>query len=182
MDEEKRDAVTEGTETAAPDAAPATGAGAPGDQAERTFTQAEVDALMGRVRRETRGQFADYDELKERAARAAEADEARERAERAEAELEQARAHIERQEALSRVSAETGVPANLIHGTDEGEMRASADALRGYIESLRPAYPEDKGGSAGGRAVTDASIDSIRNPLERVRARAKNAEIYRRDR
>ncbi|MDY4041320.1 MAG: hypothetical protein SOY67_04375 [Collinsella sp.] len=178
MDESKEPQVQE-PETGGAGTGPDLPEPAADGQGQRTFTQAEVDALMGRVRRETRGQFADYDELRERAARAAEADEARERAERAEAELAEARARIERQEALSRVSAETGVPANLIHGGDEVEMRAAAEALRGYIDSLRPAYPEDKGGSAGGRPVTDASIDSIANPLERVRARAKHADIYR---
>ena len=145
----------------------------------RTFTQEEVDSLMGKVRRETRGQFADYDELKERAARADEAEDARKRAEEAETALKAARDELERQRVLSRVSEETGVPQNLIHGDDESAMRASAEALKGYIDSLRPAYPEDKGGSAGGAPVTDASIDSIRNPLERVRARAKHADIYR---
>lgn len=36
-------------------------------QQERTFTQAEVNALIGQTRQDVRGQFADYDALKEKA-------------------------------------------------------------------------------------------------------------------
>nr|DAZ19104.1 MAG TPA: Major head protein [Caudoviricetes sp.] len=147
---------------------------------QRTFTQTEVDALMGRVRRETRGQFSDYEELKAQAERAKGLDEAEERAKRAESALAEAEAVIERQRAVAEVSAETGVPAALLHGGTAEELKASAEAVRAYADSVRPAYPLDKGGApAGGAAVTAESINAIKDPVARVRARAKHADIYR---
>lgn len=45
-------------------------------QEPKTFTQEEVNELMGRTRREERGKYADYDDLKAKAARYDEAQEA----------------------------------------------------------------------------------------------------------
>lgn len=47
-----------------------------GRQAPRTFTQEEVNALMGQTRREERGKHADYEDLKAKAAKYDEAQEA----------------------------------------------------------------------------------------------------------
>lgn len=100
-------------------------------------TQEQLDAVVrDRVRRAKERAvepYADYDELKARAEAAeraaGEADELRRRADEAEGALARAREERERESARARVSEETGVPARLISGDDEGSMRESAAAL-----------------------------------------------------
>lgn len=148
--------------------------------APRTFTQEEVDALMGKVRRETRERFADYDALKAKADRYDELEEAsksaleraKDEAKKAKAEFDRVSAEMAHERLVARVSQDTGVPAGLLHGDTEEELSASAAAARAYAESLVPVAPRDAGGAPTGVAVSVADIDAIKDPLERVRARA----------
>lgn len=100
------------------------------------------------------------------------------RAEKAEAELAEANARAAHAEAVAKVSEETGVPAHLLHGADEAELTACARAIGEYVKAKSPAYPADKGGSTGAGPVSVASIESIEDPLERVRARSSNRNLY----
>ena len=154
---------------------------------QRTFTQDEVNRLMGEVRRETRAKFADYDELREKATKYDEATEAAkselqlavERAEKAEAEaksLKEAKAHADM---IARVSRETGVPADLISGADEAQATAAAQAIAAYAKASSTVAPADKGGAAKSKLVTKSDIDSIKDPVRRVRARAEHIELWR---
>lgn len=101
-------------------------------QEPKTFTQEEVNELMGRTRREERGKYADYEDLKAKAAEYDEAQEAakteleraNERAAKAEAEAQQLREQKARGDLAAKVSAATGVPASLIQGATEAEMQA----------------------------------------------------------
>ena len=97
---------------------------------------------------------------------------AEERAIKTEAELEKARL-------VTRIAQETGVPAGLIHGESAEELEASAKAAAEWAASLAPAYPSDKGGSATAPTVTRESIEGIKDPIARIRARAENADLYR---
>lgn len=156
---------------------------------ERTFTQEQVDTIVRERLARAKAQVPpDYEELRAKAAKYDEAQEAakseleraNERAARAEAALEEANARMAHAELVARVSRETGVPASLLHGTTEEELSASAAAVSEYVEAQRPAYPRDKGGAAaGGAPVSVDSIEAIRNPVERVRARAAHADLYR---
>ena len=101
------------------------------------------------------------------------------RAEKAEAELAEANARVAHAEAVAKVSRETGVPAHLLHGADEAELAACAQAIGEYVKSKGAAYPADKGGSTGAGPVSVASLESIEAPLERVRARAGNRNLYK---
>jgi len=161
----------------------------PGAPAEppKTFTQAEVDALMGKVRREERGKYADYDDLKAKAAKFDEGEEAKKsELERAQAALAEAKAEADRLKAeaaraalVSKVSQETGVPASLLVGGDEEALKASAKAVSDYVASVAPGYPKDKGaGSPGGAPVTRESIEKIADQLARIEARARHADLY----
>ena len=98
-------------------------------------------------------------------------------AEAARAEAEAANAELSRMRAASAVSAETGVPAALLHGSTEEEMRSEASAIMAYARTA-PAYPADKGGASGG-GPTKSSIESIKDPAARLRARAENINLYR---
>ena len=126
--------------------------------------RAEIDALRAQL-----------DEI--RAERAEQAD-ASDRAAKAEAEVERMRAEMELRDMVSRVSETKGVPASLLHGDDEDALNASADALLAFAKSKAPAYPTDNGSGSAGPAVTVESIESIKDPVARIRARAEHIELY----
>jgi len=133
--------------------------GAPAEP-ERTFTQAEMDAIIGdRLKRE-RSKYADYESLKEKAAQFDAAQEAAksdyekavERAERAEAELKAVRAEKERADEVARVAAEKGVDAALLSRMS-GDVGENAEFLKAQMDS-RPKYePVHDGGEAKASSV-----------------------------
>lgn len=88
-----------------------------------------------------------------------------------------------RDAAISAVSERTGVPSDLLAGCkDEGEAEAMAKRLTEWASSRRSGYPTDKGGApAGAPAVTKESIEKIKDPVARVRARAAHPSLYRRN-
>lgn len=154
------------------------------EQTPKTFTQDEVNELMGKVRRETREKFADYDDLAKKAkaydeaqeAAKTELEKAQEAAAKAEKELESLRAEKARNDLAAKVSAATGVPAALITGSDEESMTASANAIAAFAKSATTAAPMDKGGAAKSQPQSDESIRSMANPLDRVAAYARQYE------
>lgn len=145
---------------------------------EELFTQEQVNKIVAeRLSRAKTKMPEDYESLREQALQAKEATK---RAQEAEQAAQAAAARAERLEMLAKVSEKTGVPTHLIQGATEEEMEASANACRQWAEALRPSYPLDKGGSpAGVSAVSVSSIENIANPIERIRARSKNANLYR---
>ena len=115
--------------------------GAPAEP-ERTFTQAELDAIVGdRLKRE-RAKYADYDEFKAKAAKFDEAEEASkselqkavEERDKYKAELEKLAAERERAEKVAKVAAEKGVDAAL-RSRMEGDVEENAEFL-----AARPKY------------------------------------------
>lgn len=127
--------------------------GAPAESAERTFTQAEVDAIVrDRLKRE-REKHADYAELQKKAAAYDQAQEASktelqkavERAEKAEGELSDLRAAQERAELVARLAAEKGVDADMLSRMS-GDVADNAAWLAEH-DAARPKYPTltDKG-------------------------------------
>lgn len=150
------------------------------------FDQA-IKARIERAQAKAVERFADYDDLKAKAERLddlertskADIDAANERIR----ELEDAAAKRDEadavREARDRVSRETGVPASLLQGETEEDMAASAKALNDFALSKAPGYPLDKGGAAkADPAQTRRSIEEIRNPAQRVMARAANISLY----
>lgn len=150
------------------------------------FDQA-IKARIERAQAKAAERFADYDELKAKADRLDEV----ERASKADLDAANARIHeLEdaatkrdeadaRRELRDRVSRDTGVPASLLQGQTEEELAASAKALNDFAQSKAPGYPLDKGGAAkAGPAQTRATIEGIRNPAQRVMARAANIDLY----
>lgn len=151
----------------------------------RTFTQEEVNAMMGKVRREVEGKYAGFDDLKAKAARYDEAqaaaktdlEKAVERADRAEAEARALREAKARADLAAEVSAATDVPAALIQGDDEEAMRASAGAIAAWAASSHVA-PADKGGAAGVAPATADSILAIGDARLRRQAIKDNIELF----
>lgn len=118
---------------------------------EKTFTQEEVDKIIGdRLQRE-RAKFADYDSMKEKAAQydsiveqnKSELQKATERATALEAEL----TGMKKAEAVrivrEKVALETGVPASFLTGETEEDCLAQAKALDDW---KKPSYPNVRDG------------------------------------
>ncbi|WP_373578617.1 hypothetical protein [Parafannyhessea umbonata] len=80
--------------------------------------------------KENAGKAKAYDELQEQSK--SELQKAQEKAKRAEDELAELKAKAELAETRARVAKESGVPAELIFGADEGEMEANAKALAAW--------------------------------------------------
>lgn len=144
----------------------------------KTFTQEEVNKIV--ADRLKRHRPDDYEDLKAKAAKLDELEEAQKtELERAQAAAEAAQKELDEMKAKaaisamrSKVAADTGIPAELLTGTDEESMRAQAQAIAAYTESKAPSYPTDKGGAvAGYTGVTDELIAKTSNPAERVKLR-----------
>lgn len=151
----------------------------------KTFTQDEVNEMMGKVRRETREKYADYDDLAKKAkaydeaqeAAKSELEKAQEAAAAAKAEADALRAEKAHAELVAKVSAATGVPASLISGKDEESMTATAKAIAEFAKASSTAAPADKGGAASGSThMSDESISKMTNPSDRVMAYARGYE------
>jgi len=137
---------------------------------ERMFTQADIDnAIADRLKSERKkhademAKFADYEDMKAKAAKFDEIEAAnkselekameamtaaQKRAEEAEARANALEAKTAHDKMVAKVASEEGVPAALIIGANEDELRASAQALKEYIEAQKPTVPETKAGGA----------------------------------
>lgn len=107
------------------------------EQATKTFTQSELDAIISdRLKRE-RDKYADYETLKEKATRFDEIEEesktelqkAHEKAEKLESELTQLRKAEEIRIIREKVATEHGIPTNLLTGETEETCIEQAKAL-----------------------------------------------------
>ena len=123
-----------------------------GAPAERTFTQAEMDAIIGERLARDRAKYADYDELKAKAAKYDEAEEASkselqkavERAEKAEGMLKALEDERKLAELRAEVAKAHGVDAELLRGTTKDELEAHAEAIKAYVGNSKrfPSVPD----------------------------------------
>lgn len=160
--------------------------GAPAEP-ERTFTQAELDAIVGdRLKRE-RAKYADYDELKTKATAYDEAAEASktelqkavERAERAEKTLSEMEARNRIASLRAEVAKAKGVDAELLRGETREEMESHADAIRAYAKGVSKFDSVPDFGETPAPTVTKESIEAIEDPVERVKTRAQHIDLYK---
>ena len=154
---------------------------------ERTFTQAEMDAIIGdRLKRE-RAKYQDYEDLKakatafDEAAEASKSDlqKATERAENLQAQLDAlTKANAER-ELRDRISAETGVPAALLRGSSEEDLKAQAEAIMGFANANKVSYPQVKdGGETAPSSVSKEEILAIKDEKKRLEAIKENISLF----
>ena len=108
----------------------------------KTFTQAELDAVVkDRLKRE-REKYSDYEDLKAKAAKFDEAEEANktelqkvtERAKALEDELNGLKEAEKLRTMRAEVAKETGIPANLLTGSTEDECKAQAEAIKAFAQ------------------------------------------------
>ena len=140
--------------------------GAPAEP-ERTFTQAEMDAIIGdRLKRE-RAKYADYDEAKAaldeltqlKEANKSELEKAVEERDKYKAEIEALRAEKERAELVAKVAAEKGVDAALL-ARMSGDVEENAAFLKAQMENT-PKYEAVHDGGEVKTPITPAEIPMI---------------------
>lgn len=112
----------------------------------KTFTQEEVDRIIGERLGREKAKFADYDDLKEKAAKFDEIEEANktelqkatEKAESLQAELDSLKKAEEIRLMKEAVSTETGVPVALITATEKEAAMEQANAIKQYADPGHP--------------------------------------------
>ena len=115
------------------------------DEFKAPSSQEELDRIIqGRLDRE-RKRFADYDDLKVRAAKLAEIESANQtEAEKVQARLDAAEkraVELESKALRAEVAAAKGVPSVLLTGSTQEELEAAADALIAFRGEQKPAGP-----------------------------------------
>ena len=147
------DAATDGTEatqaedTAAPDATGTDNAG--GEGGPTTFTQEQVNDIVAKRLAREDAKYADYDQLKEKAAQADALQE----------QLDRLSAENERQRLVSQIANEKGVPAALLQnaGDTAEEITQAADALLEWKgDAKAPSLP-----AVGGDPDTPVGADWV---------------------
>ena len=160
------------------------------DGFEPITSQEQLDVIIkGRLARErekARAKYSDYDELREAAAAAeglrGDLEAANRRAEEAEASTAALRAEAQRAEDVREVAERAGVDAGLLslmRADTREELEEAAEAIL-QRAGRAPRYPAVYDGGAGGTSpVSKQDIESIKDPVRRVAARAANAGLYR---
>ena len=142
---------------------------AEGQQTERTFTQAEMNAIISdRLTRE-RSKYADYDDLKAKAAQFDASQEAGKKATEKAAKLQQQldalnSANVLR-EIRAKVSAATGIPAELLTGDTEEACTAQAQAI---LKFAKPGYPAVRDGGDPHHTSTGSTRQQFADWFEQV--------------
>lgn len=142
--------------------------------AEKTFTQADVDRIVGERISGVKSKFADYDDLKVKAAKAdeleaaqmTEVEKALKRAEQAETALKAEQERVAQAELASlklRVGTEKGLPSALIDrlaGNDAESIAADADAILAALP--KPQAPAGGANPPADDDEVDAVLAAIR--------------------
>ena len=135
----------------------------------KTFTQDELNQLIGdRLARE-RAKYADYESLKERAAKFDQIEEesktelqkATEKAEKLQAELDK----LQKAEAVrvirEEVANEIGVPAGLLTAETKEDCEAQAKAILSFAKPSNNGYPAVKDAGEVGRTSSGSTRDQF---------------------
>jgi hypothetical protein len=136
---------------------------------ERTFTQAELNAIVQKRLGEQAAKYGNYEELKEKALKFDEIEEqsktelqkVTERADALQKELDGMKKADTVRQIRESVAKETGVPAHLLHGETKEECEEMAKAIMSYAKPN--AYPTVKDGgevrNIGGGKTRDQFAD-----------------------
>ena len=158
--------------------------GAPAEP-ERTFTQAEMDAIIGdRLKRE-RAKYADYDSIKAKAEQFDAAQEAAksdyekavEERDAYKARLEAMEADKARADAVAKAASEHGVDLALLSRMS-GDVEENALFLKQQMANAPKYGLVPDGGEVSVPTVTREAIEAIKDPVERVRMRAQHLDLY----
>jgi hypothetical protein len=156
-----------------------------GATAEKTFTQAEMDAIIGdRLARE-RAKYADYAEIKAKAAKFDEAEEAnKSELQKAVEERDALKARIDKLEAdkahadaVADAAAKYGVDAALLSRMS-GDVEENAAYLKQTMANAPKFGQVPDGGETTPPTITKESIEAIKDPVERVRTMAQHLDLF----
>lgn len=151
MAEETTALETQGAAQAA-DAQNGAGTGNPAAEGSQTYTQEEFEAALeaavkermaGAIRERVNRANAQKKEL------TASNQELSEQVQNLTAQLAEMQAKEQHAEQVKKVSEETGVPAELLRGTSEEELKAHAEALKAYIGKPSAPFVGSDGFAAG---------------------------------
>lgn len=117
---------------------------------EKTFTQADLDRIVGERLSREREKFADYDAIKEKAsqfdafqeAQKSELEKATERANQLQAQIDKMTKADKLRQLREKISTETGVPAGLLSGETEEACKEQANAILSFAKPT--GYPQVK--------------------------------------
>lgn len=140
------------------------------NQEERTFTQAEVDAIVGDRLKRDRAKYSDYEEVKAKAAQYDELQEAaktdlqkaEERASKAEAELERIRKRDEVAKLKADVAREYGISPDVLRGETEEDITAHAESLKAYFKGYPTTNDRGEAHHNTKRTPADAFADALK--------------------
>ena len=151
---------------------------------QRTFTQSEVDAIVSdRLKRE-RAKYSDYEDIKAKAEAAQSGQDdlqkATARADDLQKQLDALTEANKARDLREKIAEETGVPAKLLRGDSEEDLRAQAQAIMGFAKASRPVYPSVKdGGETIPPTITKADILAIKDEKKRLEAIRNNIELFK---
>lgn len=155
-------------------------------QAGKTFTQAELDAIVGdRLARE-RAKYADYAEVKAKAAKYDEVEEAQktelqkavEERDALKAQVDKLNADKAHAEAVAKAASEYGVDASLL-ARMAGDVDENALFLKQQLANAPKYGAVPDGGEVNPPTITRESIEAVKDPVERVRLRAQHQNLYK---
>lgn len=135
----------------------------------RTFTQAEVNAMVLEGKHQVQRKYADYEELKAKAAKFDEAEEASksevqkvtDKANALQKELDALKKQNAVAVARAKVSKATGVPVDCLNGEDEESCKAQAEAI---LKFAKPSsYPPVKKDTPTKRNSFSGADDAMRD-------------------
>lgn len=124
------------TDQSMSDSGEATPDEAKGPEFEAITSQEALDQIISKRLERERRKYADYDDLK---AKAAQADDTASKLAQAQARLDQIEADQQCAQWRSQVSEETGVPAELLRGNTLEELQAHGEALKDFVR--KPSAP-----------------------------------------
>ena len=137
------------------------------ENTEKTFTQAELDAIVTERLKRDRQKYADYDALKQKAekfdqmeeANKSELQRALEKSEALQTELDSIKAANTIRDIREAVAKETGVPANLLTATTEETCKEQAKAILEF--STPKGYPAIRDGGEIPTKVGKKTTDDL---------------------
>lgn len=141
---------------------PADAGGTDTENQGKTFTQEQLDAIIGERLAKEKAKYADYDDIKAKASKYDEMEEAskselqkaQEQSAAYKTELDELKKAESIRSIRDKVSKDTGVPANLLTSDTEEACKAQADAIKAYVGDNQPKgkkIPDggEKGGTTG---------------------------------
>lgn len=140
-----------------------------GTEQARTFTQAELDAIVGERLARERAKYADYETMKEKAGKYDAAEEAsKSELQKATEKVAALQAQVDKmvsadkvRQVREKVAKDMKVPASLLSADTEEACKAQAQAI---LDFAKPAgYPEVKNGGEKPHAASSSARDQFAN-------------------